>query len=220
MSYRETMSQVGGGALCTWIRTPLAKSALLPGSLSPQAQPHSDLRNLKVRKRVSQSPHAPFSQGTFCRPPKAEKEQISRSSCEENPWCPLFSSVGKLQGHTNGAWLRGSCFWAQNYRSHHSLTFNQRVLIRGRGASQHSQLWPDLVNPLLLNLERGVVRRWGQREKSSPMQSLGSSGAHQLASVQACSAQASRPPLELDPRQSLCGSHMRVPPPSHCGSSG
>lgn len=118
--------------------------------------------------------------------------------------------MGKLQGHTNGAWLRESCFWAQNYRWHPSLTFNQRVLIRGRGASQHSQLWPDLVNPLLLNLERGVVRRWGQREKSSPMQSLGSSGAHQLASVQACSAQASRPPLELGPRQSLGGSHMRA----------
>lgn len=46
-----------------------------------------------------------------------------------------------------------------------SLTFNQRVLIRGRGASQHPQLWPDLVNPLLLNLERGVVCR-GVRERN------------------------------------------------------
>lgn len=47
----------------------------------------------------------------------------------------------------------------------------------------------------------------GHREKSSPMQSR---WALQLASVQACRAHASRPPLELGPLQSLCGGHMRM----------
>lgn len=51
---------------------------------------------------------------------------------------------------TVGAWhlgLRIACVCP-------SLTFDQGVLVCGGGASQHPQLWPDLVDSLLLNLER------------------------------------------------------------------
>lgn len=34
-----------------------------------------------------------------------------------------------------------------------SLTFDQSMFVRGRRPSKYSKLWPDFVNPLLLNLE-------------------------------------------------------------------
>lgn len=40
-------------------------------------------------------------------------------------------------------------------RGQPARTFYQSVFVRGRGASKHAKLWPDLVNPLLLNLEGG-----------------------------------------------------------------
>lgn len=51
-----------------------------------------------------------------------------------------------------------------------SLTFDQGMLVRGGGASQHPQLWPDLIDPLLLDLERdgGGAGRWGRGEKARP----------------------------------------------------
>lgn len=43
------------------------------------------------------------------------------------------------------------------------FTFDEGMLIRGGGASQHPELWPDLVNSLLFNLERDGE---GVRERS------------------------------------------------------
>lgn len=120
---------------------------------------------MKVQKRVSQPPHAPFSQGTFCRPPKAEKEQISRSLCEENPWCPLFSSVGKLQGHTNGAWLRGSCFWAQNYRSHPVLPLTSVCLSVGEERAS-TLSFGQILSIRSCSIWRGVWYVGGVRERN------------------------------------------------------
>lgn len=34
-----------------------------------------------------------------------------------------------------------------------SLTFDQSMFVGGRWPSKYSKLWPDFVNPLLLNLE-------------------------------------------------------------------
>lgn len=55
---------------------------------------------------------------------------------------------------------RGS--WPQNFTPPH-FTFDEGMLIRGGGASQHPELWPDLVNSLLFNLERDGE---GVRERS------------------------------------------------------
>lgn len=57
--------------------------------------------------------------------------------------------------------------WPQNHLRPLSLTFDQGVLVRGGGASQHPQLRPDLVDSLLLNLERDW-ERWvgGVRERN------------------------------------------------------
>lgn len=37
-------------------------------------------------------------------------------------------------------------------------TFHQSVFVRGGRASEHPELWPDFVNPLLLNLQRGSTK--------------------------------------------------------------
>lgn len=67
--------------------------------------------------------------------------------------------------------------WCLGLRAAHpcpSLTFDQGVLVRGGGASQHPQLWPDLVDSLLLNLERdGGAGRWGLGNKLRPGEGRG-----------------------------------------------
>lgn len=86
------------------------------------------------------------------------------------------------------------------------LTFDQGVLVCGGGARQHSQLWPDLVDSLLLNLERdvgegGSVRlgREAGPEKGGDWPRVTGFLAHWLASVQSCRTRASRPPSHARP---------------------
>lgn len=58
---------------------------------------------------------------------------------------------------------------------------------------------------------RGVWYVGGVTERNrTPCRVTGLFRAHQLASVQACRAHASRPPLEMGPQQSLCGGRMRM----------
>lgn len=65
-----------------------------------------------------------------------------------------FPSGKKLQVPGEEGPASGLVLGFRIARARPSLTFNQGMLVRGGGASQHPQLWPDLVNSLLLNLER------------------------------------------------------------------
>lgn len=106
-------------------------------------------------------------------------------------------------------------------RAHLSLTFDQGMLVRGGGASQHPQLWPDLVDSLLLNLERdvgGVGRETeAQRKEETHLESL----AFWHTGCLLCNMQHQCLPA-LHPSSSLRRPFVLgyVPPPSRCGSSG
>lgn len=99
------------------------------------------------------------------------------------------------------------------------LTFDQGVLVCGGGARQHSQLWPDLVDSLLLNLERdvgegGLVRlgeKQARRKEGTGLESLGSWHTGWLLYNHAAPVPPG-PPAKLIPPG-------HVPLPSHCGSS-
>lgn len=141
---------------------------------------------------------------------------------------PLLSIVKDQLEHTvrncNAMQIGLGLGWVSSglrITSYPRLTFDQGMLIRGRGASQHPQLWPNLVNPLLLNLERSVVCRWGHREKSYPMQShwgLQGTPAGFCSSMQdPCLPAPSR--VRPHCRAFAVGACACVPPPSRCGSS-
>lgn len=103
------------------------------------------------------------------------------------------------------AWRLG----VRGARARPSLTFDQGMLVCGGGASQHSQLWPDLVDSLLLNLERdagggGLVRLGreteARRREGNRQESRGSGHAGWLpwghaAPVPPCPPHPSKDPL-------------------------
>lgn len=62
------------------------------------------------------------------------------------------------------------------------LTFYQGVLVCWGGASQHPQFWPDLVDSLLLDLERDEEGR-GQQDRGEKLRLEAEPREHWLGSV-------------------------------------
>lgn len=96
----------------------------------------------------------------------------------KNPFV-LGRSSRCLGGRCGEAWHLGH----KTACARPSLTFDQGMLVRGGGASQHPQLWPDLVDSLLLNLERDMEggrlvgsgrEAEAQRKEETRLESLGS----------------------------------------------
>ena len=110
----------------------------------------------------------PYFTVALSRPPRASPGAGSR---RQEPLPPWKEAEGARTGRPGEAWHLG----LRAARARPSLTFDQGMLVRGGGASQHPQLWPDLVDSLLLNLERdgGGAGRWGRGEKLRPREGRG-----------------------------------------------
>lgn len=89
----------------------------------------------------------PYFTVALSRPPGASP---GAGSPRQEPLPSWKEAEGARTGRPGEAWRLG----LRAAHARPSLTFDQGMLVRGGGASQHPQLWPDLVDSFLLNLER------------------------------------------------------------------